>query len=709
MFTNPKKETDFLMNALNSASIGVYHSYISKAKLIINDSFANILGYQSADLSPISIQSWFEIYSKNDNDLFQKQIEQFAEESRKGFSRTCRLKHKKGYWVDVQLNGKVTQYDELGKPEQISGTIFDISDLPASKQNLNYRYQIEKLVSGISSDFVETKLESLDQTINLTLKKIGEFCQIDRSYLFLLHWDNQKLDNTHEWCANGISPEIEHLQNLPCSLFPWWMKQLWAKKYIYIYNINEMPEEAIAEKEKLEAQDIKSLLVVPILTKGQLIGFMGFDSVVNYKEWNQSDIGLLETVGDTIGNALAAKHDHDLLIEAKEKAEESNRMKSAFMATMNHELRTPLHHILGFSDLIRSGNISPEQTELYATKIYDSGRNLLQIIEDILSLAIGNKEDVKIRQESIRGLDLFVQHKSYMIEILSTLNREKDIQLNCNPDPELMSQNMVVDKNKINQILINLFRNAVKFTKKGTIEYGIRLKNKHLLFWVKDDGIGVSQHQRDLIFEFFRQGEDTSTRRFNGIGIGLAICKNLVQILGGKIELESAKGSGSTFTISIPVELETSKHPKIDTAYFSPVPNYSNYRFLLVDDDPNSSFLIKNLLVKTNANILTTGNDREALAYMGDSCFLNVILFNIKAYSETSLSLIQEMSRKCCRCAIIGLVSHSFLSEKEKAIKAGCVDVISKPIDTQLLFEAINKAIRARENGSGSCSTKTSA
>jgi len=707
MFTNPQKETDFLMNALNSASIGVYHIYISKAKIFINDSFANILGYRSADLNPVSIESWFEIYSRNDHDLLQQLIAQFAEESRNGFSRNCRLKHKNGNWVDIQMNGKVTHYDELGNPEQITGTIFDISDLSASKHNLNYRYQIEKMVSGISSDFVEMKFDSLDQTINLALKKIGEFCQIDRSYLFLLHWDNQKLDNTHEWCADGINPEMENLQNLPCSVFPWWMKQLWAKKYIYIYNVSEMPEEAIAEKEILEAQDIKSLLVVPILTKGQLIGFMGFDSVVNYKEWNQSDIGLLETVGATIGNALAAKHDHDLLIAAKEKAEESNRLKSAFMATMNHELRTPLHHILGFSDLIKSGNISPEQTELYATKIYDSGRSLLQIIEDILSLAIGNKEDVKIRQESIRGLDLFVQHKSYMIEILSTLNREKDIELNCNPEPELMTQSIVIDKNKINQILINLFRNAVKFTKKGTIEYGLLLKNKQLTLWIKDDGIGISRHQRDLIFEFFRQGEDTATRRFNGIGIGLAICKNLVQILGGKIELESAKGSGSTFTVSIPVELETNKQPKINTAYFSPVPNYSDYRFLLVDDDPNSSFLIKNLLVKTNANVLTTGNDLEALAYMGESCFLNVILFNIKAYSATSLNMIQEMTRQCCRCAIIGLVSHSFLSEKEKAIKAGCVDVVSKPIDTQLLFEAINKAIRARENTGGSCKNKT--
>ncbi|RKD86347.1 PAS domain S-box-containing protein [Mangrovibacterium diazotrophicum] len=697
------------MNALNSASIGVYHIYISKAKIFINESFASILGYTSDDLNPIPIESWFEIYSKHDHQFLKQLIEQFTEESKTGFSRNCRLKHKNGTWLDVQMNGKVTHYNDLGNPEQITGTIFDISELSTSKNNLNYRYQIEKLVSGISSDFVEVKLHSLDKTINLALKKIGDFCQIDRSYLFLLHWDKQKFDNTHEWCAKGIKPEIENLQNMPCSLFPWWMRQLWAKKYIYIYDVDDMPEEAAAEKEILQAQGIKSLLVVPIVTKGDLIGFMGFDSVENHKDWHRSDIELLETVGATIGNALAAKRDHELLLVAKEKAEESNRLKSAFMATMNHELRTPLHHILGFSDLIKSGAISQDQNELYASKIYDSGRNLLQIVEDVLSLAIGNKEDVKVRQEAIRGLDLFVQHKSYMIEILATLNREKDIQLQCHPDPEFMTQSIVTDKNKINQILINLFRNAVKFTQKGIIEYGLSLKDGQLILSVKDDGIGVPRAQRDLIFEFFRQGEDTTTRRFHGIGIGLAICKNLVQIMGGQIELKSLKGNGSTFTVTIPVEVETVRHPKINATYLSPIPNYSNYRFLLVDDDPNSSFLIKNLLVKTNANVLTTGNDLEALAYMGDSCFLNVILFNIKAYTDTSLKMIKEMTQRCCRCAIIGLVSHSFLSEKEKALKAGCVEVLSKPIDTQLLFEAINKAIRSKGNGSGSCSNKTTA
>ncbi|WP_163714701.1 ATP-binding protein [Mangrovibacterium lignilyticum] len=677
--------------------IGVWHANIGEGQIFVNDSFAAILGYETSELNPIPKESWFELCDPADHPLLYQLMENVSVGTNNSFSRNCRLKHRAGQWVDVQINGKITAFNELGNPTQVTGTLFDISSLAKSKFDLNYRYQIEKLVAGVSSDFVKLRFDSLDKTINNTLRKIGEFCEIDRSYLFLLHWDKKKLDNTHEWCAPGITPEIDNLKDLPCSVFPWWMEQLWDSKHIYIYDVSQMPEEASTEQEILEAQDIKSLLVVPIQNKGELIGFMGFDSVTAHKDWYQSDIELLETVGNTIGNALAAKHNHDLLILEKEKAEESNRLKSAFLATMNHELRTPLHHILGFSDLIKGKSISDEQTNLYASKIYDSGRNLLQIVEDVLSLATGNESAIKIRKEVVSGIDLYVQHKSYMNEILTTMNRGKEISLELKPDPEFMTSKFLADKNKINQILINLFKNAVKFTHKGTIEYGISVQNNLLTFYMKDEGLGISTQQRDLIFEFFRQGEDTTTRRFHGIGIGLAICKNLVAIQNGDISLTSRRGQGSTFKITIPVDPVSPNLPKQTEHKFFPIPNYSSSRFLLVDEDPNSAFLITNLLHQTNANILTTGNDLEALAYMGESCFLDVILLNIKASSEESLQLVREMRRRCNKCSIIGLSSHSLLSDKTSAIKAGCVDLISKPIDTFLLFEAINKAILSKK------------
>ncbi|WP_372772199.1 ATP-binding protein [Mangrovibacterium sp.] len=693
MQPKPSTDKDFLTQALDNAMVGFWHIQINEKKIYANETCASILGYKPEEIYPVTTDSILESCHQHDRFFIEQFILQTPSSANAlSFSRPCQLRHKNRQWIDVHLNGRISEFDENGNPVQITGTLFDISGLDKSKQSLDYRYRIEKLVSGISRDFVETKFEKLDETIYNTLKKIGLFCEIDRSYLFLFHWDSQRIDNTHEWCAPGIQPEKDHLQNLPCSLFPWWMKQLYGKKCIYFNDIGRMPSEAIVEKETLEAQNIKSIVVVPVQNKEKLIGFMGFDSVIEKKVWHRSDIELLETVGNTIGHALVAKHNNDLLIREKEKAEESNRLKSAFLATMNHELRTPLHHILGFSELIKNRDVSDDQTELYASKIYDSGRNLLQIVEDILALAIGNQSDVKVRMEPVLGINLYLQQTAHMKEILAAANREKDIQLKFVPKEDFLAGLFLADKNKINQILINLFKNAVKFTPQGIIEYGISIEKNQLTLYMKDEGVGISEEQRDAIFDFFRQGDDSMTRRFNGVGIGLSLCRNLVHILNGEINLRSEKGKGTTFEVKVPIESISDSSSNEELAYF-PIPDYSKYRFLIVDDDHNSSFLLKNMLAATRARVLTTGSDVDALTYMGEACFLDVILININANLDTSLALIREMNRRCNRCSIIGLTSHSLLSAKDEAINAGCFNVISRPIEPQLLYEAINRAL----------------
>ena len=694
MLSNPKNESTFLMQALNQAMLGVWHIQVRENQLFINDSLARIIGYQTDEIRSGPNENWVKIGPGTEHPFLNELTEQLTKTSNaQSFSYDCSIKHKSGYLIDVQINGRITQYDQSGEPTQITGTLFNISNLTASKQSLEYRYKIEKLVSGISSDFAEMKFDLLDNTINRTLEKIGVFCRIDRSYLFLLHRNKQMVDNTHEWCATGITNEKNNLQNLPCSILPWWMKQLEAQKHIYIYDVAEMPKEAAIEQQMLEMQHIKSLLVVPIHYNTQLFGFMGFDSVTAYKHWHQSDIELLETVGNNIANALNAKHNHELLVLEKERAEESDRLKSAFMATMNHELRTPLHHILGFSDLLRGGKNSTEKIEFYASRIYDSGKNLLQIIEDVLNLTIANHNQIKARQEQIEGINLYLQHKSIMNELLVATNREKEIKLKFSASTTFMHTTFLTDKNKINQILINLFKNALKFTKKGSIEYHATIRDKKLFLTVKDHGVGIPEMQKRTIFDFFRQGDDSMTRRFHGIGIGLTIAKKIVNILNGDILVESIPGKGSTFTIVVPVEMPEPENKSIGTNLIFPLPDFSKHRLLIVDEDANGTFLMKNLLKGTNANIFSTRNQTGALSYMTDHCLPDIILVDIKASSEESINLVRAMKTRCTHCPVIGITAYSLLSVKEKALNAGCVDVISKPVEMQLLFESIKKAL----------------
>lgn len=248
----------------------------------------------------------------------------------------------------------------------------------------------------------------------------------------------------------------------------------------------------------------------------------------------------------------------DDLITAKETAEESNRLKSAFLATMNHELRTPLNHILGFSELIMAGT-APEENICFASNILVSGQNLLSIIEGIFDLALVENTDIKLRTQTFSLIDQFMENKASFDCILRTSDKHEQIQLIFRPDTSSLSRYVTADRSKINQALNNLFKNAVKFTHKGTIEFGYKIENEsNLVFYVKDSGIGIPQEKLGIIFDYFRQGDDSFTRHYGGIGIGLAISQRIAKLLNGELTVVSEPGQGSTFSLSIPVELSVS-------------------------------------------------------------------------------------------------------------------------------------------------------
>lgn len=245
----------------------------------------------------------------------------------------------------------------------------------------------------------------------------------------------------------------------------------------------------------------------------------------------------------------------DDLMTAKEIAEENNRLKSAFLATMNHELRTPLNHILGFSEMIMTG-VDPEDNISFASSIQTSGQSLLSIIEGVFDLALVEHTNIKLRKQTFSLIDQFMENKAAFDNILRTSAKQEQIQLIFKPDTRWLSSYVTADRSKINQVLINLFRNAVKFTHKGTIEFGYKIENdSNLVFYVKDTGIGIPLEKQNIIFDFFRQGDDSFTRIYGGIGVGLAISKKITKVLNGELKVVSEPGKGSTFSLSVPVEL----------------------------------------------------------------------------------------------------------------------------------------------------------
>ena len=241
------------------------------------------------------------------------------------------------------------------------------------------------------------------------------------------------------------------------------------------------------------------------------------------------------------------KNTEELLINAKEKAEESDKLKTEFIQNISHEIRTPMNAILGFTDILNK-NLSEDKFEYFTNIIKKNSNQLLRIIDDIIEISVLGTKQVKVKETIICLNELLLEHFSYF-----------DIKAKENKIALYLKRNFLdeesliwTDETKLNKILSNLLENAIKFTPKGFVEFGYKKKNNKLEIYVKDTGIGIKVEEQKKIFERFSKGENELFQNLGGLGLGLAIIKENVDLLGGEIILKSKKGKGSLFLVTIP-------------------------------------------------------------------------------------------------------------------------------------------------------------
>lgn len=272
-------------------------------------------------------------------------------------------------------------------------------------------------------------------------------------------------------------------------------------------------------------------------------------------------------------NITGLKKTEQKLRLAKEKAEESEQLKTAFLANMSHEIRTPLNGILGFSKLLARAGLSDEKKRHYISLIDNNGNHLISIISDILDIAKIESNQLEINKSDIKLNALIDSLMEISNTILSTKGKE---QLSISCTTGLPTQQAVIhtDPLRLTQIFRNLIENAIKFTMSGSVNFGYKeYDDTHLYFYVKDTGIGIGQENLQVIFQHFRQEDETITRKYGGSGLGLSICKHLVKELGGEIGVESEKGKGSTFYFILPFKNDKTQYVLPD---ISPEPIYGS-------------------------------------------------------------------------------------------------------------------------------------
>jgi len=241
---------------------------------------------------------------------------------------------------------------------------------------------------------------------------------------------------------------------------------------------------------------------------------------------------------------------------SRDMANESSRLKSAFLASVSHELRTPLNAVLGFSDIIQN-TAEQESNRKYAGFIYEAGFKVMTIIDDILELAMSEHGKIRLRPATFRLGDLFDEFGKHLQEIVYKYGKDEVVDSLNEIDPALRDVEIVTDKSKVYQVIVNLVKNAVKFTEKGFVKLGcFKSSQNRIALFVQDTGIGIPDDQKEVIFDFFRQADGQDHAKYGGIGIGLAISQRVANAMNGEIRVDSVPGKGTTFTFEIPLRLE---------------------------------------------------------------------------------------------------------------------------------------------------------
>lgn len=494
-----------------------------------------------------------------------------------------------------------------------------------AEQALEHRAKMDSYLSSISRAFLDRDFEG---ALNFILKILAEATTGERSYLIRYSEPQTHWSVTHEWYAETVSPAAPILQDISVYATPWIYNQLSNKTLIHIPKVDNLPPEANADRSILEKLSIQSLINIPLLHRNQLIGCLGVDAVQTPKLWNEQEINLLKVAGEIITIALA-RHEAELAQQhAAEAALAANKAKSEFLANMSHELRTPLTAILGLSEALRDevfGPLTTKQHQKLAT-IEQSGQHLLELINDVLDLAKieSGKMDLKMANTDILGLCqaslAFVRQQAY----------QKQIKLTSQIYPHI--KQVELDERRIRQVLINLLSNAVKFTPEGGqvwIEVNGNLEQEVLNFTIADTGIGISPENIAKLFKPFVQLDSSFTRRYPGTGLGLALVRQVVELHGGSVSLESEVGQGSRFTVSLPWKLKTKKS-LAEPANLANLSINLN-RVLIVEDSPPAAEQIALYLSQlggrqTQIHPLGTGTLEEALKINPDAIILDLQL-----------------------------------------------------------------------------------
>ncbi len=457
------------------------------------------------------------------------------------------------------------------------------------------------------------------------------------------------------------------------------------------------------ERKELEKKCIKDVNAGRLAAKDSPIfqellkeGYAKADVVKLLKKDGSVVTAMMETVKISDGELLAFVADIGDLIKKEEelkraldKAEESEKLKSAFLANLSHEVRTPINAVKGFTRILVDKNSSPDE-KLKALDLINRGaERLLRIIEDAADVSI--IESCRLSEE-LRETDAEIFF-SDLIENRRAEIEDKYLQLKVDLKLRHLDRYALLDTPKIQKAVNSLIDNALEYTERGSIRIGCSETDGELELYVEDTGIGIAAEHREVIFERFRGIEEYLTRIHGGLGVGLSITKALTESMGGRITFDSELGKGSVFTITIPFRLSDRKLPerRKATKFIGDIIDLSGRLILVVEDDPAGAHLLGKMIGHTGARIAFAKNGEEAVELVGNYPEIDLVLMDLKMPKMDGFEATKIIKQNRKDLPIIAQTAFAMSGDKEKALDAGCDDYLAKPINRKNLFSVLRK------------------
>jgi signal transduction histidine kinase/CheY-like chemotaxis protein len=427
--------------------------------------------------------------------------------------------------------------------------------------------------------------------------------------------------------------------------------------------------------------------VVPVVADGELWGFLGFDDCTGTLPWSQGEHAILNTLASSLGAALSRNKNEESLRIAKNKAEESDRLKTKFLQNISHEIRTPMNAISGFVGFMKDPEVDSDEKEVFMDIIEKSVQQLLSTINNIVEISI-----IDAGLQSPSQLDFGIA--DMMNQIIDEHEKQahrKHIDLKINYRLPETIQSIITDPKYLQSILYNLTDNAIKYTKSGGVELGVYLHDNDIVFYVQDTGIGIAENQLDIIFQRFEHGEGHKEKAREGSGLGLAVAKAYVQALGGKIWVQSELGVGSTFYVKIPFVTLSKAIGKTPWPEHEEPLIIPEKTILIVEDQIINYYVLELMLRENKCKVLLAKSGEEAVSITKSNDNISLILMDVKMGGIDGYQATRLIRQFNTTVPIIAQTAHVYTQDKEKAINSGCDDFIAKPIHRGILQRMLRR------------------